>query len=162
MRFKWALIATPIFPWPSPPPIATWGVLNESDYILPQSKTLTPTQSYVHQRRVYHSSALYILMCACVCDLPGNLCPRHRDIFHRNPLFAGMRLPDVRQVEPLSRRFIKYSREVINIMQVTNHPPCRVCFNVDCCDSLTKAALPVFCNRKSNNFADFSNKLFWC
>ncbi|XP_076823971.1 uncharacterized protein LOC143470019 isoform X1 [Clavelina lepadiformis] len=47
----------------------------------------------------------------------GNLCPRHREIFQRNPLFAGMRLPDVRDVEPLERKFPKFSSEVLDLMK---------------------------------------------
>ncbi|XP_078492511.1 uncharacterized protein LOC100179468 isoform X3 [Ciona intestinalis] len=47
----------------------------------------------------------------------GNLCPRHREIFQRNPLFAGMRLPDVRDIEPLERRFPKFSSEVLDLMK---------------------------------------------
>jgi len=47
----------------------------------------------------------------------GNLCPRHREIFQRNPLFAGMRLPDVRDVDPLEKKFPKFSPEVIGLMK---------------------------------------------
>nr|CAB3229509.1 cyclin-dependent kinase-like 2 [Phallusia mammillata] len=47
----------------------------------------------------------------------GNLCPRHSEIFQRNPLFAGMRLPDVRDVEPLEKRFPKFSSEVLDLMK---------------------------------------------
>jgi len=47
----------------------------------------------------------------------GNLCPRHREIFQRNPLFAGMRLPDVRDVDPLEKKFPKFSSDVIGLMK---------------------------------------------
>ncbi|CAB4007227.1 cyclin-dependent kinase-like 2 [Paramuricea clavata] len=35
----------------------------------------------------------------------GTLIKRHKEIFSRNPLFVGMRLPEAKQVEPLEKRF---------------------------------------------------------
>ncbi len=35
----------------------------------------------------------------------GTLINRHKEIFSRNPLFVGMRLPEAKQVEPLEKRF---------------------------------------------------------
>ncbi|XP_028400917.1 cyclin-dependent kinase-like 2 [Dendronephthya gigantea] len=34
----------------------------------------------------------------------GSLISRHKEIFSRNPLFAGMRLPETKQIEPLEKR----------------------------------------------------------
>eukprot|EP00118_Oscarella_pearsei_P006802 m.31552 g.31552 ORF g.31552 m.31552 type:complete len:796 (+) comp31512_c0_seq5:230-2617(+) len=39
----------------------------------------------------------------------GNLIQRHKEIFMRNPLFVGLRLPDVKSVESLSRKFPRIS-----------------------------------------------------
>ncbi|XP_077974092.1 uncharacterized protein LOC120347737 isoform X1 [Styela clava] len=47
----------------------------------------------------------------------GNLSPRHREIFQRNPLFAGMRLPEVKEVEPLEKKFPRFSSEIIDVMK---------------------------------------------
>lgn len=37
--------------------------------------------------------------------LLGALINRHKEIFSRNPLFVGMRLPEAKQIEPLEKRF---------------------------------------------------------
>ena len=63
----------------------------------------------------------------------GNLTPRHREIFYKNPLFMGMRLPEVRETEPLEKRFPRMSPPALDLMKVgtvvTDHdvseqPPC--------------------------------------
>ena len=48
----------------------------------------------------------------------GNLIMRHREIFQKNPLFVGMRLPDIKEVEPLERRFHKISHAALNMLKV--------------------------------------------
>ncbi|KAL8567582.1 hypothetical protein ACOMHN_054395 [Nucella lapillus] len=47
----------------------------------------------------------------------GNLTPRHREVFLRNPLFVGMRIPEVREVQPLERKFTKVSSEALDFMK---------------------------------------------
>jgi len=47
----------------------------------------------------------------------GNLCPRHREIFYRNPLFTGIRLPDVKEVEPFEKRFFRLSIQMIKLLK---------------------------------------------
>ncbi|XP_070544778.1 cyclin-dependent kinase-like 2 isoform X2 [Ptychodera flava] len=47
----------------------------------------------------------------------GNLIPKHREIFHKNPLFVGMRLPEVRQLEPLEKRLPKVTSEALALMK---------------------------------------------
>ncbi|KAJ7313303.1 hypothetical protein JRQ81_004592 [Phrynocephalus forsythii] len=43
----------------------------------------------------------------------GNLILRHQELFYKNPLFAGVRLPDVKELEPLEKRYPKFSVTVI-------------------------------------------------
>ncbi|CAM4547153.1 cyclin-dependent kinase-like 2 isoform X1 [Caretta caretta] len=45
----------------------------------------------------------------------GNLTPRHQELFYKNPLFAGVRLPEVKEVEPLERRYPKLSAAVLDL-----------------------------------------------
>ncbi|NXT05812.1 CDKL2 protein, partial [Prunella fulvescens] len=37
----------------------------------------------------------------------GNLIPRHQELFYKNPLFAGMKLPEVKELESLEKRYPK-------------------------------------------------------
>lgn len=49
----------------------------------------------------------------------GNLNAKQRDIFYRNALFVGMKLPEVKSVEPFEKRMPpKCSNDVINAMKV--------------------------------------------
>ncbi|XP_061446967.1 cyclin-dependent kinase-like 2 isoform X5 [Rhineura floridana] len=43
----------------------------------------------------------------------GNLIPKHQELFYKNPLFAGVRLPEVKELEPLEKRYPKLSVVVI-------------------------------------------------
>ncbi|XP_063156436.1 cyclin-dependent kinase-like 2 [Candoia aspera] len=43
----------------------------------------------------------------------GNLIPKHQELFYKNPLFAGVRLPEIRELEPLEKRYSKLSVIVI-------------------------------------------------
>ncbi|XP_062987780.1 cyclin-dependent kinase-like 2 [Elgaria multicarinata webbii] len=43
----------------------------------------------------------------------GNLIPRHQELFYKNPLFAGVRLPEVKELEPLEKRYSKLSVAII-------------------------------------------------
>ncbi|XP_030046515.1 cyclin-dependent kinase-like 2 isoform X2 [Microcaecilia unicolor] len=45
----------------------------------------------------------------------GDLTPRHQELFYKNPLFAGVRLPEIYEVEPLERRYPKLSSSVIHL-----------------------------------------------
>ncbi|XP_065592520.1 cyclin-dependent kinase-like 2 isoform X2 [Cyrtonyx montezumae] len=45
----------------------------------------------------------------------GNLIPRHQELFCKNPLFAGMRLPEVKEAESLDRRYPKLSASVLDL-----------------------------------------------
>lgn len=51
----------------------------------------------------------------------GNLIQRHKEVFMKNPLFVGMRLPEVRNVEPLERRFPHLTALSISIMKSCLH-----------------------------------------
>ena len=50
----------------------------------------------------------------------GNLLARHREVFGRNPLFVGMRLPEAKELEPLERRYPKLSPACMDIIKVLN------------------------------------------
>lgn len=47
----------------------------------------------------------------------GNLTPRHKEVFQRNPLFVGMRLPEVRDIVPLEKKFTRVSTESLALMK---------------------------------------------
>ncbi|CAL1530449.1 unnamed protein product [Lymnaea stagnalis] len=47
----------------------------------------------------------------------GNLPQRHKEVFHRNPLFVGMRLPEVRDIIPLEKKITKVSPDSLNFMK---------------------------------------------
>lgn len=47
----------------------------------------------------------------------GNLTQRHREIFYKNPLFVGMRLPEVRETEPLEKKFPRLSPLALDLMK---------------------------------------------
>lgn len=51
----------------------------------------------------------------------GNLIQRHKEVFMKNPLFVGMRLPEVRNVEPLERRFPHLTALSIAVMKSCLH-----------------------------------------
>ena len=43
---------------------------------------------------------------------------RHREIFHRNPLFMGMRIPEVKEAESLEKRYPRIFPDAMNIIKV--------------------------------------------
>ncbi|XP_071664366.1 cyclin-dependent kinase-like 2 isoform X1 [Patagioenas fasciata] len=45
----------------------------------------------------------------------GNLIPRHQELFYKNPLFAGMRLPEVKEAESLDKRYPKLPAAVLDL-----------------------------------------------
>lgn len=48
----------------------------------------------------------------------GNLTQRHKEVFLRNPLFVGMRLPEVRETVPLEKKFNRISSNALDLMKV--------------------------------------------
>ncbi|XP_047272343.1 cyclin-dependent kinase-like 2 isoform X8 [Homo sapiens] len=69
---------------------------------------LFPGDSDIDQ--LYH-----IMMCL------GNLIPRHQELFNKNPVFAGVRLPEIKEREPLERRYPKLSEVVIDLAKKCLH-----------------------------------------
>eukprot|EP00071_Canis_lupus_P035638 XP_022269195.1 cyclin-dependent kinase-like 2 isoform X3 [Canis lupus familiaris] len=69
---------------------------------------LFPGDSDIDQ--LYH-----IMMCL------GNLIPRHQELFYKNPMFAGVRLPEIKEIEPLERRYPKLSEVVIDLAKKCLH-----------------------------------------
>uniref|UniRef100_A0A8C5L956 Cyclin-dependent kinase-like 2 n=1 Tax=Jaculus jaculus TaxID=51337 RepID=A0A8C5L956_JACJA len=51
----------------------------------------------------------------------GNLIPRHQELFYKNPVFAGVRLPEVKEIEPLEKRYPKLPEVVINLAKKCLH-----------------------------------------
>ena len=58
------------------------------------------------------------ILCSFFYASIGNLIGHHRDIFRRNPLFIGMRLPEAREVESLDRRYPQLSHSAMDIVKV--------------------------------------------
>lgn len=56
-----------------------------------------------------------------VCSIAGNLTARHREIFSRNPLFMGMRVPEVKETEPLEKRYPKILHDAMDIIKVCDY-----------------------------------------
>jgi serine/threonine protein kinase len=57
------------------------------------------------------------ILCSFFYASIGNLIGHHRDIFRRNPLFIGMRLPEAREVESLDRRYPQLSHSAMDIVK---------------------------------------------
>uniref|UniRef100_A0A8C3YMW4 Cyclin-dependent kinase-like 2 n=1 Tax=Catagonus wagneri TaxID=51154 RepID=A0A8C3YMW4_9CETA len=51
----------------------------------------------------------------------GNLIPRHQELFYKNPVFAGVRLPEIRETVPLERRYPTLSAVVIDLAKKCLH-----------------------------------------
>lgn len=51
----------------------------------------------------------------------GNLIPRHQELFYKNPAFAGVRLPEIKEMEPLERRYPKLPEVVIDLAKKCLH-----------------------------------------
>ncbi|XP_040274050.1 cyclin-dependent kinase-like 2 [Bufo bufo] len=45
----------------------------------------------------------------------GNLTPRLQELFYKNPLFAGVTLPEIKEVEPLQKRYPKLSPIILDL-----------------------------------------------
>lgn len=51
----------------------------------------------------------------------GNLIPRHQELFYKNPVFAGVRLPEIKETEPLERRYPKLSEVAVDLAKKCLH-----------------------------------------
>ncbi|XP_003790125.1 cyclin-dependent kinase-like 2 isoform X2 [Otolemur garnettii] len=69
---------------------------------------LFPGDSDIDQ--LYH-----IMMCL------GNLIPRHQELFYKNPVFAGVRLPEIKETVPLEKRYPKLPEVVIDLAKKCLH-----------------------------------------
>ncbi|VDI29431.1 cyclin-dependent kinase-like 1 isoform X14 [Mytilus galloprovincialis] len=47
----------------------------------------------------------------------GNLTARHKEVFLRNPLFVGMRIPEVKETVPLEKKFNRISSNALDLMK---------------------------------------------
>ncbi|KAF2983282.1 hypothetical protein EK904_013520 [Melospiza melodia maxima] len=47
----------------------------------------------------------------------GNLIPRQQELFYKNPLFAGLKLPEVKELESLEKRYPKLPAEALELAQ---------------------------------------------
>ncbi|KAK4474620.1 hypothetical protein MN116_001756 [Schistosoma mekongi] len=63
----------------------------------------------------------------------GNLSEKYQNIFHRNPLFVGMRVPFAREIDPLDKRLSKVSKSTIGFI--------KSCLRIDASDRPTSSAL---------------------
>lgn len=52
--------------------------------------------------------------------IPGNLIPRQQELFYKNPLFAGMKLPEVMELESLEKRYPKLPPAALDLAKVIN------------------------------------------
>lgn len=55
-----------------------------------------------------------------VCLILGNLIPRQQELFYKNPLFAGLKLPEVKELESLEKRYPKLPAAALELAQVIN------------------------------------------
>lgn len=46
----------------------------------------------------------------------GKLLPKHEEVFRKNPLYVGVKLPEVKCTEPLVIKFAGYAKSVVDIM----------------------------------------------
>ncbi|XP_063772809.1 cyclin-dependent kinase-like 2 [Pseudophryne corroboree] len=51
----------------------------------------------------------------------GNLTPRLQELFYKNPLFVGVTLPEIKEVEPLERRYPKLSPIILDLAKYCLH-----------------------------------------
>ncbi|XP_048220462.1 cyclin-dependent kinase-like 2 [Perognathus longimembris pacificus] len=51
----------------------------------------------------------------------GDLIPRHQELFYKNPVFAGVRLPEMKEREPLERRYPALPEVVIDLAKKCLH-----------------------------------------
>jgi len=75
----------------------------------------------------------------------GNLSQRYKEIFMKNPIFVGMKLPEVNHVEPLERRLPTLSHHSISIV--------KECLRLDASDRPTCSQLLSHTYFNHDNFA---------
>ncbi|CAH8872011.1 unnamed protein product [Trichobilharzia szidati] len=63
----------------------------------------------------------------------GNLSEKYQNIFQRNPLFVGMRVPLAREIDPLDKRLAKVSKLTLGFI--------KICLRIDANDRPTSSAL---------------------
>lgn len=63
----------------------------------------------------------------------GNLSEKYQNIFHRNPLFVGMRVPFAKEIDPLDKRLAKVSKLTLGFI--------KTCLRIDANDRPTSSAL---------------------
>eukprot|EP00116_Pleurobrachia_bachei_P006712 sb/3466974/ len=75
----------------------------------------------------------------------GNLSQRYKEIFMRNPIFVGMKLPEVHHVDPLEKRLPQLPSHSINLV--------KVCLKLDANDRPTCSELLSHGYFNHDNFA---------
>ncbi|CAH8658737.1 unnamed protein product [Schistosoma curassoni] len=75
----------------------------------------------------------------------GNLSEKYQNIFHRNPLFVGMRVPFAKEIDPLDKRLAKVSKITLGFI--------KICLRIDANDRPTSSALLRSEYFTSENFA---------
>ncbi|VDO97532.1 unnamed protein product [Schistosoma margrebowiei] len=77
--------------------------------------------------------------------IKGNLSEKYQNIFHRNPLFVGMRVPFAKEIDPLDKRLAKVSKLTLGFI--------KSCLRIDANDRPTSSALLRSEYFTSENFA---------
>lgn len=72
-------------------------------------------------RSVLSFLGVFLVSASIYLMILGNLTLRHQELFYKNPLFAGVRLPEVKEVEPLARRYPKLSAAILDLAKVTDY-----------------------------------------
>ncbi|VDP69043.1 unnamed protein product [Schistosoma mattheei] len=75
----------------------------------------------------------------------SNLSEKYQNIFHRNPLFVGMRVPFAKEIDPLDKRLAKVSKLTLGFI--------KSCLRIDANDRPTSSALLRSEYFTSENFA---------
>lgn len=72
------------------------------------------------QKTIIHNNTYDNSLIGIYYVFSGNLTPRHKEVFLRNPLFVGMRLPEVREVTPLEKKFNRISSLSLDLLKVSS------------------------------------------
>lgn len=54
-------------------------------------------------------------------SMASSLIPRHQELFYKNPVFAGVRLPEIKETEPLERHYPRLSEVVMDLAKKCLH-----------------------------------------
>lgn len=69
-----------------------------------------------------------------VCGSPtGSLTAHHQELFHRNPVFSGVSLPECSGRVPLEQQFPKIPNTSLVLVQVRFEEVTQVCRHVSLC-----------------------------